>query len=143
MEPGTIDIESLIRDQQSDFQSQTTRTQLFDLQANLNTNGPQKTPGEIKRGTEFMKQTSDDFTNHQQISVKRPKHMQMQSKVIDMTHDTLPEIEWRPIKKIPETIPPPDIISDVQKLAHWEYSNNKEHFKFSYDRAYVDNLVLK
>lgn len=68
---------------------------------------------------------------------------QMQSNLIDLTHDTLPEIKWRPIKKMPEQIPEPKTINDKQNLHHWELALQKEHYSFTYDRRYFDNLVFK
>jgi len=57
-----------------------------------------------KRGTTFMKSTRHGGMTNQKmggsaVDVQPP---QMQSNLIDLTHDTLPEIKWRPIKKMPE-----------------------------------------
>ena len=45
----------------------------------------------------------------------------MSSKVIDMTHDTLPETSWRPIEKTYDKIPPPKDLEDKRiLLREWE-----------------------
>lgn len=48
----------------------------------------------------------------------------MQSKVVDLTHDTLPEVVWRPIKKFPEPMPPLNVIQDKVNLHAWELALN-------------------
>jgi hypothetical protein len=67
----------------------------------------------------------------------------MQSKVIDLTHDTLPEIVWRPIAKLPELVPPPNIINDKVNLMNWEMQLQKEHYYHTFNRIYFDNEVFK
>ena len=63
--------------------------------------------------------------------------------VIDLTHDTLPEVIWKPIKKYPEKVPPANIINDKINLHSWELAENKEHFAYSFNRIYFDNEVFK
>ena len=60
-----------------------------------------------------------------------------------MTHDTLPEVVWRPIIKIPDAMPPPNVINDKVNLHAWELAANKEHFAYSFNRIYFDNEVFK
>jgi len=65
---------------------------------------------------------------------------QMQSNVIDLTHDTLPERNkyWRPIKKYEDPMPPPNIINDKVNLKNWEQSLYKDHYHYTFNRQYFD-----
>ena len=51
---------------------------------------------------------------------------QMESTLVDLTHDTLPEIKgkWRAIEKIPEVIPDDHVLKDRVALQNWETSAN-------------------
>ena len=51
-----------------------------------------------------------------QISLKNP----MSSTVIDLTHDCPSELNWRPIKRVPELKPPEPILRDKINLKEWE-----------------------
>jgi len=51
-----------------------------------------------KRGTTFMK-SMRRVSNEKMAATEALPPPQMMSNLIDLTHDTLPEIEWRPIKK--------------------------------------------
>jgi len=100
---------------------------------------------QTKRGTTFMKSTRHGgMTNAKMGGSAVDQHPpQMQSNLIDLTHDTLPEIKWRPIKKMPEQIPEPKVINNKADLHHWEMAIQKEHYSYTYDRRYFDNLVFK
>jgi len=67
-------------------------------------------------GTTFMQGTRHVMTNQKQAASEALPPPQMQSKVVDLTHDTLPEVVWRPIIKMPEPMPPPNIINDKVNL---------------------------
>lgn len=98
-----------------------------------------------KRGTTFMKSTRHQGMSNAKMGASDhgAAPPQMQSNLIDLTHDTLPEVKWRPIKKMPEQIPEPRIINDKQNLHHWELALQKEHYSYTYNRIYFDNLVFK
>ena len=42
----------------------------------------------------------------------RKRQAQLAVKVVDLTHDTLPEIEWRPLQKPEEKLPPKAVLRD-------------------------------
>ena len=44
----------------------------------------------------------------------------MSSKLIDLTHDTLPETLWRPIKKDFDRVPPQRVLEEKTMLREWE-----------------------
>ena len=67
----------------------------------------------------------------------------MSSKVIDLTHDTLPETTWRPIDKTFDRVPPQGILGDKVLLREWEQELQGEYFKFVYDRRVLDMDVFK
>jgi hypothetical protein len=67
----------------------------------------------------------------------------MMSNLVDLTHDTLPEVEWRPIKKYQEPIPPPNVVNDKIELVMWEMGLRKEFFSKTYNRIYFDEEVFK
>ena len=69
----------------------------------------------------------------------------MSSKVIDLTHDTLPEHanHWRPIQKTFDRVPPQGILEDRILLREWEQELQLEYFKFVYDRRNLDLDVFK
>jgi len=94
-------------------------------------------------GTSFRKTTRHKLTNAKQAASEALPPPQMQSNVVDLTHDTLPEVVWRPIKKFPEPMPPLNIISDKVNLHAWELNLNKEHFAYTFNRIYFDNEIFK
>jgi hypothetical protein len=96
-----------------------------------------------KRGTTFMKSTRGGLTNAKNAATEALAAPQMQSNLVDMTHDILPENKWRPIKKIPEEVPAAEIINDKVNLQNWEMAMSKIHYGYTYDRMYFDNEVFK
>ena len=56
---------------------------------------------------------------HQDSEENRRAH-QLSGRVIDLTHDTLPETNWRPIMKTYDKIPPQNILEDKILLRDWE-----------------------
>ena len=73
----------------------------------------------------------------------RKRQAQMAVKVVDLTHDTLPEIEWRPLNKPQEVVPPNWIVRDQVLLREWECEQINEQLKHSYDRRALDVDVLR
>ena len=65
---------------------------------------------------------------------------QLGSKVIDLTHDTLPETTWKPIEKTFDKVPPQFYIEEKSKtlLKEWEAEQHAEFYKFVYDRRGID-----
>ena len=54
------------------------------------------------------------------MNEKRRAH-QLSARVIDLTHDTLPENNaWRPIAKTFDKVPPQNILEDKILLRDWE-----------------------
>jgi hypothetical protein len=97
-----------------------------------------------KRGTTFMKSTAKGhLTNAKNLATQADAAPQMQSALVDMTHDVLPEIKWRPIKKIPEEIPSAEIVNEKVNLQNWEMAMNKAFYAYTYNRIYADNEVFK
>ena len=45
---------------------------------------------------------------------------QLSAKLIDLTHDVVPELQWRPIFKTYDKIPPQPILEDRILLREWE-----------------------
>ena len=68
---------------------------------------------------------------------------QLSGRVIDLTHDTLPETKWRPIQKTYDKIPPQNILEDKILLRDWENDIQTEYFQFVYDRRYIDVDVFR
>ena len=70
---------------------------------------------------------------------------QLGSKVIDFTHDTLPETNWKPIEKTFDRVPPQFYLEEKSKtlLKEWEAEQHAEHYKFVYDRRGIDVDVFK
>jgi hypothetical protein len=83
------------------------------------------------------------MTNQKAACSNMASPPQMQSNLIDLTHDTLPEIVWRPIKKIPEAMPPGNIINDKVNLQQWEIAMSKDFYSYTFNRIYFDNEVFK
>ena len=90
-----------------------------------------------------MRPTRHNMTNHKNAASNMASPPQMQSNLIDLTHDTLPEIVWRPIKKIAEALPPANVINDKVNLHAWELALNKEYYAYTFNRIYFDNEVFK
>lgn len=69
----------------------------------------------------------------------------MSSKVIDLTHDTLPEHSnsWRPIQKTFDRVPPEGILMDRILLREWEQELYAENIKYVYNRRDLDADVFK
>ena len=65
---------------------------------------------------------------------------QLGSKVVDFTHDTLPETTWKPIEKTFDRVPPQFYLEEKSKtlLKEWEAEQHAEYFKFVYDRRLID-----
>ena len=68
---------------------------------------------------------------------------QLASKVVDLTHDTLPENNWKPIKKQYDKLPPPGILNDRVLLREWEAEQLAEYYKNVFDRRDLDIDVFK
>ena len=68
---------------------------------------------------------------------------QLSSKLIDLTHDTVPEKKWRPITKVFDRVPPQPILEDKILLREWEQKQQDEHYDFIYDRRKIDGEVFK
>jgi len=62
----------------------------------------------------------------------------MSSTVIDLTHDCPSELNWRPIKRVPELKPPEPILRDKINLKEWEQQQINENLKWCYDRRIID-----
>ena len=68
---------------------------------------------------------------------------QLSSKVVDLTHDTLPEYNWKPIKKAYDRVPPAPTMDDKVLLREWEQEQLMEYYKNVYDRRNIDIDVFK
>ena len=67
----------------------------------------------LKSGYDFREEQPKDSMRAHQLS----------SKIVDLTHDVLPETQWRPIKKTYEKVPPAQFLTgDDTKilLKEWE-----------------------
>ena len=62
---------------------------------------------------------------------------------MDLTHDTLPEDEWRPINKTFDRVPPQGIMDDRVLLREWEQEQQVEYFRKVFDRRDMDFDVFK
>ena len=60
-----------------------------------------------------------------------------------MTHDTLPEISWKPIKKRRDRIPPQRVLEEKVLLREWEMDQYDKYFKNVYNRRDLDIDVFK
>ena len=63
--------------------------------------------------------------------------------VIDLTHDCPSELNWRPIKRVPELKPPEPILKDKINLKEWEQQQINEYLKWCFDRRIIDQEVYK
>ena len=68
---------------------------------------------------------------------------QLSARVIDLTHDTLPESHWRPIVKTYDKIPPQNILEDRILLRDWEVDCQNEYYRYVYDRRHIDMDVFR
>ena len=69
---------------------------------------------------------------------------QLSAKMIDFTHDTLPEVnKWRPILKTYDKIPPQPVLEDKTLLREWEQEQHAEYFSYVYNRLYIDQEAYK
>ena len=70
---------------------------------------------------------------------------QLGSKVVDFTHDTLPEMNWKPIQKTWDRVPPQAYLEEKSRtlLKEWEAEQQAEYYKFVYDRRNLDQDVFK
>ena len=84
-----------------------------------------------------------DYADKKQYEKETMRAHQLSSKVIDLTHDTLPENEWRPIQKTFNRVPPQGIIDDRILLREWEQEHLIEYYKKIFDRKDYDIDVFK
>ena len=68
---------------------------------------------------------------------------QLSARLVDMTHDTLPEVKWRPVEKRVDKIPGQQILEDKVLLRDWEQAVMNEFFSFVYDRRFIDQDVFR
>jgi hypothetical protein len=90
-----------------------------------------------------MRSTKHRLSNNKNAKTEADGAPQMQSALVDMTHDVLPEVKWRAIKKIPEEVPPAEVVNDKVNLQNWEQAMNKAYYAYTYNRIYFDNEVFK
>ncbi len=67
----------------------------------------------------------------------------MATSVIDLTHDVIHELYWRPIERKPEEKPPDNVLKDKLLLKDWEQTKVNENFSWIYDRRVIDQEVFK
>ena len=67
----------------------------------------------------------------------------MATKVIDLTHDSLPEHHWQPIRKRFDKVPAASIIEDRVLLREWEQEQVNHYYRNIYDRRDIDIDVFK
>ena len=67
----------------------------------------------------------------------------MYATIIDLTHDCLPEKEWKPVRHEPEKIPPLTIIKDNVLLRDWEQTLVNEWYSYVYDRRIIEIECLR
>ena len=63
--------------------------------------------------------------------------------MVDLTHDTLPEKDWRPIQKTFDRVPPQGILDDRVLLREWEFEHLQEYYKKVYNKTNVEIDVFK
>ena len=69
----------------------------------------------------------------------------MAAKVIDLTHDVVPEVNWKPIRKEMnrESLPPAPLLSDRVLLREWEMEQLCENHQYYYDKRIVEDEVFQ
>ena len=77
------------------------------------------------------------------LSSRPMRQHQLASKVIDLTHDTLPEYSWKPIRKQYDRLPPQPIMDDKVLLLEWEMEQRIDYYNKIYDRREIDVDVFK
>lgn len=83
------------------------------------------------------------LAEHEKPKEENRRAHQLSARVIDLTHDTLPEEHWRPIQKTYDKIPPQNILEDRILLRDWEIEQQNEYYRFVYDRRLIDVDVFR
>ena len=83
------------------------------------------------------------LAEHEKPKEENRRAHQLSARVIDLTHDTLPESKWRPIQKTYDKVPPQNILEDRILLRDWEVDQQHEHFSYVYDRRMIDADVFR
>ena len=63
--------------------------------------------------------------------------------MIDLTHDTLPELSWRPIEKTYDRVPPEIIMKDKILMKEWEEDMKNEYYRGIFDHRRIYEDVFK
>ena len=66
------------------------------------------------------------------------RHNPMATNVIDLTHESIHEIYWKPIVRKPEPKPADNVLKDKLLLKDWEQTQVNEYFSWIYDRRAID-----
>ena len=82
----------------------------------------------------------NNFLNEKSLG---PRSYALATKVIDLTHDTLPENKWKPIKKAWDKLPPQGVMDDKIFLREWEHDLQNEYYRQIFDRREMDVDVFK
>ena len=83
-----------------------------------------------------MNQTSSKTVVDSEVPKKvvPPRDHAMAAKVVDLTHDALPENAWKPIRKEYDKLPAVGVLNDKVLLREWEMNEADEYFGKIYDR---------
>ena len=68
---------------------------------------------------------------------------QLSSKLIDLTHDTVPEKKWRPIAKTYDRVPPELILNDKILLREWQGNQEEDYEHYVHSRKKIDNDLFR
>ena len=90
-----------------------------------------------------MIQTSSKESEQPKNKVVPPRDHAMAAKVVDLTHDALPENSWKPIRKEYDKLPAVGVLNDKVLLREWEMNEADEYFGKIYDRRMADVDVFR
>ena len=62
----------------------------------------------------------------------------MATETIDLTHDVMAEIRWKPIVRKPELKPGDNVLKDKLLQKDWEQTQVNEYFSWVYDKRIID-----
>ena len=60
-----------------------------------------------------------------------------------MTHDSLPELNWRPIQKTYDRVPPVAIMDDKILMKEWEEAMRADYMRNVFDHRRIVEDVFK
>lgn len=111
---------------QKDDQKKTYQIKLHPFPSNMKVNGAESHQEVMSAATNLVQAPNQAKVNPYAYVAEKSKRSegirahQLSARLVDMTHDTLPEVKWRPVEKRVDKIPGQQILEDKVLLRDWE-----------------------